>query len=148
MSSKFGQNKFKKQSTSERIVNTRTERSVAKEKQLICFNFKDFDYNQCPPGQTHNEWQDIKLLSAFFDKLYQLSDKSITEAQQHNMITIYKEFPPKSDFNIPKYIKGSVHWAVIKDIGGQKARAAGYVDGNTFYVVFLDKDHLFYKMKK
>ena len=62
-------------------------------------------------------------------------------------LTIYRDFPERSDFKIPQYFEGDVNWAVIKDIGGQKARVAGYVHENVFYIVFLDKEHKFFKMK-
>lgn len=33
-------------------------------------------------------------------------------------------------------------------VKGQKCRVAGYVDGNTFFIVFLDRDHKFYIAEK
>lgn len=147
MGSRFGKDKFSRKKLSGRLENDRTERKVAVEKVLLCFNLKDFDSNQCPPGQTYDDWERAKLLSALMNKLQQLSQKTLIEAQQERMITIYKNFPPTSDFKIPKYIHGDVDWAVIKDLKGQKGRIAGYIDGNVFYIVFLDKDHRFYKMK-
>ena len=81
-------------------------------------------------------------------KLVDLSQRNrITAAQQGN-ITIYGAFPESSDFKIPRFIEGEVKWAVIKDVGGQKHRVAGYLIDNVFYVVFLDKDHKFFKMKQ
>jgi hypothetical protein len=147
MVSRFGANKFKSQRISSRIENTRKERPVTAEKELLCFNLKDFDFQQCPPGQTFKDWEDKGLLSAFMDKLYQLSQRNITDAQQQRMLTIYGDFPKSSYFKIPKYIHGDVQWAVIKDIKGQKGRVAGYISGNVFYVVFFDKDHKFWRMK-
>lgn len=148
MASKFGKDKFSRKKFSDRLENDRTERKVSAEKVLFCFNLKDFDISQCPPGQTYDDWEKAKLLSALMYKLQQLSQKTLIEAQQERMITIYKNFPPTSDFKIPKYIDNDVDWAVIKDLKGQKGRIAGYIDGNVFYIVFLDKDHRFYKMKK
>ena len=101
-----------------------------------------------PMRENNEDWQRAGLLSALMEKLQQLSQKTLTEAQQEGMITIYKNFPPLSDFKVPKHIRGSVNWAAIKDVKGQKGRVAGYVDGNVFYIVFLDKEHKFYKMRK
>ena len=148
MATKFGKHQFKRQGISDRLENDRSEREVPPEKTLLCFNLKDFDRNQCPPGQKYEDWQRAGLLSALMEKLQQLSQKTLTEAQQEGMITIYKNFPPLSDFKVPKHIRGSVNWAAIKDVKGQKGRVAGYVDGNVFYIVFLDKEHKFYKMRK
>ncbi len=53
MSSRFGNNKFKARlGLEERPQNTRTEKKVKGEIPLLAFSFKDFDSNQCPPGQT------------------------------------------------------------------------------------------------
>lgn len=50
--SKF-ENKFKSTAASEsRTANVRDERKVKDEQPKLSFNFKDFDFNQCPPGQT------------------------------------------------------------------------------------------------
>lgn len=145
--SKFA-DKFKANNKSlERTQNIRDERKVKEELPLICFNFKDFDRNQIPPGQSFEQWQKEGLLSKLLDKLTYVSQCNITEAQQRGYITIYKDFPEHSDFKVPKHFEGNVNWAVIKDIGGQKVRVAGYVYENVFYVVSLDKDHKFFKMK-
>lgn len=73
-----------------------------------------------------------ELLSKLLDKLTYVSQCNITEAQQRGYITIYKDFPERSDFKVPKHFEGNVNWAVIKDIGGQKVRVAGYVYENVF----------------
>ena len=128
-------NKFKSNNKRlERKQNTREERKVNEVLPLICFNFKDFDRNQIPPGQSFEQWQKDGLLSKLLEKLTYISQCNITEAQQNGYITIYRDFPERSDFKIPKYFEGEVNWAVIKDIGGQKARVAGYVYENIFYI--------------
>lgn len=149
MSSRFGSKKFSSRGKyEERVQNTRSEKKVAGEIPLLVFSFKDFDTVQCPPGQTFEQWEKEGLLSKFATKLVDLSQKNIVKAQQQELITIYGKFPENSDFKCPKYIQDDdVQWAVIKDVGGQLHRVAGYIINNVFYVVFLDKDHKFYKMK-
>lgn len=113
--SKFA-DKFKANNKSlERTQNIRDERKVKEELPLICFNFKDFDRNQIPPGQSFEQWQKEGLLSKLLDKLTYVSQCNITEAQQRGYITIYKNFPERSDFKVPKHFEGNVNWAVIKD---------------------------------
>lgn len=75
---------------------------------------------------------------------------TIQEAQQHKKLTIYGHWPPKSvcEFRQPRHIAEDVKWAVIRSVGGQKARVVGHVIGNVFYVVFLDKNHVFWKSQK
>lgn len=148
MSGRFGRNKFNSQARIEaRIQNTRSERKVIGEIPLLVFNFKDFDISQIPPGQTFAEWEKEGLLSSLMTKLVDLSQKNQITAAQQGCITVYDSFPKNSDFKIPRFIEADVKWAVIKDIGGQKHRVAGYIMDNVFYVVFLDRDHSFYKMK-
>lgn len=62
------------------------------------------------------------------------------------MIKIYGEFPATSQFKYPKTViqDKDIKWAVIMYIKGQKPRIVGHIIGNVFYVVFLDKEHLFF----
>lgn len=149
MSSKFGKNKFRSQAgIAARLQNTRNEKTVAGEIPLLVFSFKDFDIVQCPPGQTFEEWEQEGLLSSLMTKLVELSQKNRVTAAQQGCISVYGSFPDDSGFRIPRFIEGDVDWAVIKDIGGQKHRVAGYIVDNIFYVVFLDKAHKFYITNK
>lgn len=145
--SRFGGNQLKASSSlSERRVNVREEKTTT-ESLLIQFSLKDFDSNQ-DAGQNFETWQEIGLLDDFMEKMKGLSNMTMTEAQQKRIITIYDKFPNESDFTHPKHIDENVKWAAIKNIGGQINRVAGYVIGNVFYVVFLDKNHVFYKTNK
>lgn len=147
-SSRFGKAAFSsKAGYTERKESNRTEKKVQGEKPLLHFNFKDFNQIQCPPGQKFADWEKEGLLSDFFQKLVDLSQKDRLTASREKCITVYHSFPPNSDFKIPKYIEGDVDWAVIDNVGGQKHRVAGYIVENVFYIVFLDKDHKFWKMQ-
>ena len=148
MSSRFGNNKFKARlGLDERPQNTRPEKKVKGEIPLLVFSFKDFDSNQCPPGQTFKEWEKGELLAPLMTKFVELSNKNRVIASQEGCLSTYDTFPEDSDFKKPKYIEGDVQWATIQDVGGQLHRVAGYIVDNVFYVVFLDKEHKFYKMK-
>jgi len=141
--------KFSKQSKlGERKQGVRQERQVDEALPLLSFNFKDFDQSQIPPGQSFEDWQKKGYLSKLMTKFKDVCQCNIVEAQQRGYLTIYNAFPPTSDFKVPTFFQGEVKWAVIKDIGGQKPRLAGYIDGSVFYVVFLDMNHVFYKMQK
>ncbi len=108
-------------------------------KKLIVFSLKDFDINQ---GQTFKEWEKKEILSKLMTRLREVSSFSIIEAQQNRTLTIYGDFPKKTDFTHPKHVPHGVKWAVISIQG--KERIAGYIEENIFYVVFLDKDHRFW----
>jgi predicted component of type VI protein secretion system len=75
------------------------------------------------------------------------------------MLANYGAFPAKSSFTHPKYIPHQADWARFRL--GSKVRLIGFTvpaelhktphrksgelfDKNTFYVVFLDRDHIFY----
>lgn len=128
-----------------RKENIRSERKV-KEDTLpkLSLNFKDFDLNQCPPGQTFKQWQDEKRLADLMQKFVDVCAYNRVEAEQMRLLKIYGKFPAKSKFSQPPHIAGEVEWGTIQRIGGQKPRLAGYIIGSVFYPVFLDKDHLFF----
>lgn len=124
-----------------RKANTRQEFSEDRYK-LLCFNFKYIDKNQ---GQTFEEWEEEKLLSIMMERFKHLSDNNIMEAQK-GILTLYGDFPSKSNFNYPSYIPDNVNWASIRL--QNKERVIGFVKDNIFYVVFLDKDHGFWLSEK
>lgn len=132
----------------ERKIDTREQKKVKEDLPKITFSFKDFDINQVPPGQSYSNWQEDKLLAYMLDKFAHVCSLNIVEAQQQRVLKIYGNFPDKSNFTQPKHIINDVRWAVIMDIKGQKARVAGHIIDNIFYVVFLDKEHKFYITEK
>lgn len=113
--------------------------------KYIVFSFSDFDRNQ---GQSFAEWEEEKLLSLAIDKLSQISNLTMSQAQSQQIIKIYTkvDFPPKSDFEYPKHVKEGATWASFHVQG--KECIIGHVTENIFNVVFLDKDHNFWKTKK
>jgi hypothetical protein len=104
----------------------------------LVFSFRDFDQTQ---GQTFAEWQNLNLLDIMLDKLKEYSKKTVPEAQKAGF-TVYDRFPPKSGFKPPQSIPENVKWASLH-IQGREC-IAGHLENNTFYVVFLDKDHRFW----
>ena len=142
-------NKFKSIAASDsRTANVRTERKVKDDLPTLSFNFKDFDFNQCPPGQTLEKWQDAKMLDKLVRKFIVVCTCTRPEAEQKGLLKVYGDFPANSQFEIPRHIVGDVAWGTIQRIGGQKPRLAGYIIGPVFYPVFLDKDHLFFPSEK
>lgn len=131
------------------------------------FNFHYMDFSQ-PAGQQFNEWSKDQLVK-LLDKLKNYSTMPLTywltQAQRvgkrsHNVLEIYGTFPAKSDFTHPKYVPHQAQWARFRV--ENLVRLIGFVlpkefntkihsktnerfDCNTFYAVFLDKDHKFYK---
>lgn len=138
--------RFQAQSaTKNRTANTRQERPVKEELPLMQFSFKDFRGNQ--QGQTFQGWEK-ELLASLMDKCIAICNCNRIEAEQQKYIKVYGKFSTKSGFENPFPDAEGLQWAVIMNIGGQKARVVGYVDGNIFYVVFLDAEHQFYPSSK
>lgn len=121
------------------------------EKTYIVFSFKyllDVD----DVGQSLVTWAaaDEKLLLGLLQKMLHISKLTTGEVTQGNTLTLYGDFPAShnSDFSCPPQLANEKNWGVIRNIGGQKSRVAGFLKGNTFYVVYLDKEHKFWKSPK
>lgn len=92
------------------------------------------------------------LLSDLFERLVELSrltiDSAIGKKDKTNPLGIYSNFSfeNQSYFKEPAYrLPKNAQWGALKRIGGRIARVGGFFKENVFYVVFLDKDHKFYK---
>jgi hypothetical protein len=112
----------------------------------IKFSYKDFCTTQCNwPGQTYSNWQDDNLLDKLMNKLTSISGLSFNEAKNQQIIREYGSFPPKdkTEFTHPRHVIEDASWAKF-DIQG-KVRVIGHILSDTFYIVFLDKNHLFWK---
>jgi rhodanese-related sulfurtransferase len=132
-----------------RAVEVRDPKST--ESPCILFSFKHFiDVNDV--GQSLQAWaeEDGKLLLGLLHKMLHISKQTPAQATQDSTYTHYGDFPDqsKSDFTCPPHLKDEKNWGVIRNIGGQKARAAGYLKENIFYIVYLDQDHRFWKSAK
>ena len=66
----------------------------AKER-FIVFSFKDFDRNQ---GQSFKDWETDELLALAVEKLSQISNLTMSQAIQQQIIKIYTkvDFPPNN----------------------------------------------------
>lgn len=131
---------------SQRAVETREPRVT--EKLCILFSFKHFQDSD-DTGQSLSNWadNDPTLLAGLLQKMAHISKQAVPAATQDSTLTLYGKFPEprKTDFICPRHLQDQKHWGVIRNIGGQKPRAAGFLQGHVFYVVFLDKHHTFYK---
>ena len=75
------------------------------------------------------------------DKLQELINKGF--------INLYGKFPEnrKTDFSCPPDLNMTDNWGVIKKIH-QHSRVAGFFKNGYFYIVFLDREHKFYKSSR
>lgn len=129
------------------------------------FNFHYFHYQE-NISQTFEEW-DKQKLEKLLNKLKNYSEKSLDDwsktpigGKNFHVLEIYDNFPVNTDFNKPTHIPAEVKWARFRLEG--KVRLIGFVipniyegknhsetdlsfDTNTFYIVYLDKNHRFWK---
>ena len=133
-----------------RKVDTRDEHKTTSTRELLTFSFKNLDQTQ-PKHETETLelWQENNLFPKLMTRLKELSMLTRDEASKQHQISIYGNFPASdiTDFSHPTYIDPHVSWGVIKALGGLP-RIAGYLSENTFYIVFLDSKHRFWKTEK
>lgn len=127
------------------------------------FNFAYFDKQ--PASQSFSEWSAQELVG-LFEKLQAFSKEPLEYWMNQSMgksgrvLSIYGPFPAKSDLVHPKHVPHQAKWGrfrldwsgrlcgfvVPKELSGTAHTITGVkFDTNTFYVVFLDRDHCFYK---
>lgn len=131
-------------------------------KGKLSFSFKYFDGNQ-EAGQDFKDWND-KQKQELLEKLRDYSRESKTYwlnqrcgAGGLKVLEIYGAFPRNTDFEYPRHVPNDVRWARFRMESAM--RLVGFfvseedsknkeLSTDVFYVVFLDKDHRFYKMEK
>ncbi|TGN99701.1 hypothetical protein PN36_35005 [Candidatus Thiomargarita nelsonii] len=116
-------------------------------KSPVVFSFRSLDSSQ-HLKETFECWEKEKLLVKLLNKIRAVSQKTMSEAMIDRIIKIYDSFPPKDKtaYSVPNYLSEELQWASMHLQG--KAVIAGHVVENIFYIVFLDREHKFWKSKK
>lgn len=101
-------------------------------------------------GQTFEEWDTLGLAGPLLDRIKHVSQLTVFEAKFQQHVKEYHKvaFPPESKFTHPKHISEDVTWAVMHLTPQSKAVVVGYIEDDIFYLIFLDKDHLFWPVAK
>jgi hypothetical protein len=107
-----------------------------------CFvvSLKHIDKTQ---GQNFEVWEAEKILSRSLEVLAGYCTDAIRRSVGPKF-TIYGGFPPKhkTEFSHPLHVPEDAEWARIHVTG--KQCIIGHIVKNTFYIVFLDRDHKFW----
>lgn len=108
---------------------------------LFLVSFKDLDREQ---GQSLTDWEQQGILARAIETIRGYCCSPLV-SQGDEKFTIYGNFPPKdkTQFTFPRHISEDAKWARIHVTGEQCL--IGHVIKNVFYVVFLDKEHEFWK---
>ncbi|PCK03406.1 MAG: hypothetical protein COA42_21000 [Alteromonadaceae bacterium] len=136
------------------------------------FNLSFFDASQ-EAGQDFADWNNVEglhSLATLMEKIKEYTKEPLSYWRNNRsgsgglkILSYYDSFPKDSDFIHPAHVPHDAIWArfrlgnkvrligfvvpevlVSEDAAKRKAEQIG-LDANTFYVVFLDKDHRFYK---
>lgn len=127
------------------------------------FNFSYFHVEDSI-SQDFHEW-DREELAKLLNKLKEYSKFTLEHwtrktVGRYPVFAIYDEFPTNTDFTKPNHIPHQAEWArfhlenLVRVIGfvipaeyhnNPHPTTRMLYDKNTFYVVYLDKDHRFYK---
>ena len=128
-------------------------------KGKLSFSFQYFDGSQ-EAGQDFKDWtneQKDKLLEKLKEyskesKVYWLNQR--TGSGGLKVLAIYENFPRNSDFVKPAFVLENVKWSrfrmenMVRLVGffvSEEDVKEKNLSSDIFYVVFLDKDHRFYK---
>lgn len=124
------------------------------------FNFSYLDTSQ-KAGQNFTDLSE-KQLRELMKSLKNITTSSLAYWEGQSTLVMYNAFPKKSAFKHPAHVPHQVRWGRFRL--GYKLRLVGFTipsdlhgtrhqktnemyDKNTFYVVFIDRNHLFWKME-
>jgi len=115
------------------------------DKKHLVISFKHLDRNQ---GQKFEEWESDKILARALETLSGYCNDTMEAQCCTERFKPYGNFPPpdKTDFKFPAHVPPDANWVSMHITGLQCV--AGHIFHNVFYVVFLDKNHKFWKSKK
>jgi len=129
--------------------------------QRCKFNFSYFDGSQ-PAGQDVSDLSD-EHLRTLINSLKDFSRSSLEYWEtQGSRFVMYNKFPTRTEFKHPRHVPHQACWGRFRL--GSRFRLVGFIvptilhgtphhktkelyDRNTFYIVFIDKNHLFWKTK-
>jgi hypothetical protein len=111
---------------------------------LFLLSLKDLDREQ---GQQLVDWEEEKILARALDAIRGYCCSPLVSQMNTDKFTCYGNFPHDSvtEFRHPAHVPEDALWARIHITG--KQCVVGHIVRNVFYIVFLDKDHGFYKSK-
>jgi len=136
--------------SSKRNADSKPQKPTSRE-DFYSISFRYFKNTDSPPAQSINTWKNEDKILNMLLALQYISSNNASDVQTTGKLSLYTdEYPPKdkNEFPLPDNLPSGINrWGTIQNIGGQKARIAGFLKDNIFYLVYLDKEHKFYKSK-
>ena len=125
------------------------------------YNFSYFDHSQAA-GQDFSQLSE-KQLHDLINSLKEFGKFPLHHWELEKRLVIYGKFPTVTEFVHPRHVPHQACWGRFRL--GNKTRLVGFIippqlhgkahpktrelyDKNTFYIVFIDKNHLFWKTEK
>ncbi|OFM28444.1 MULTISPECIES: hypothetical protein [Neisseria] len=134
----------------QRKTGNRTENPSSPESTSVLISWIHYKGNDKKNGQLISEWEkDGSLLMSLFKVIDTIQSSKLQELINKGFINLYGKFPEnrKTDFSCPPDLNMTDNWGVIKKIH-QHSRVAGFFKNGYFYIVFLDREHKFYKSSR
>lgn len=125
---------------------TERQKFVDNSKDYIRFNFKYYIYGD-DGGESFEDWEKEQILADLNNKIRDFSAKTKKELINEKTLELFSHYPQDSKFKKPKSLQElNIIWARLRITGAR--RLIGFFMNledkeNTFYVVFLDKNHMF-----
>lgn len=141
--------KHKQESFLQSVLKAKKQSSVNDPERLGNFQISLQYYNDDQPSTgTLRIWQAEGILADAIEVLSGYCKRPLREQIDGEKFSLYQGFPTpdKTDFTFPQNVPEDAHWARIHVKG--KPVIIGHVVDNTFFIVFLDKDHRFWLTKR
>lgn len=138
-------NKSKKGSPFQEFLDRKKRASVNDPERLQNFQISlQYYIDDVPESGTLRIWEKECILADAIAVLAGYCKRPLREQIDGYKFTIYGGFPPegKTDYAYPDNVPEDAHWARIHVKG--LPVIIGHVVGNTFFIVFLDKNHRFW----
>ena len=116
--------------------------NIGERKRTISFSWEKLHPSE---GQRIVDWENEGLLSDLCIRMQQIGQYESSQALAQQLIKQYTKvgYPDNSKFTKPTHVSPT-YWAVIHIKQNSKEVVAGYIENDVFYIVFLDKEHLFW----
>jgi len=131
------------------VLDEKKRASVNEPRRLENFQISlQYYIDDKPEPHTLETWQEKHILADALKVLAGYCKRPLREQIDGDKFAVYNGFPPpdKTEFEYPGNVPEDAHWARIH-VKGEPV-IVGHIVGNTFFIVFLDREHRFWLTKR